>query len=101
MNDQNSNSSLGLAMGGGGSGGPPNKKPKMRIGKVGKPACLEYIDRANAYYRHCRIGLAGLPEFAEDLTDLEHFGIPTELKTIGIYQVPVLPWGWHCQVADC
>jgi len=91
-----------LSLGGGGSGGPPKPKKKtMRVGKVGKPGWLEYLDQANSYYRHCQIGMTALPEFAEDLTDLNSFGIPVELKTIGIYQVPVMPWGWHSEVVDC
>lgn len=92
----------GLAMGGGGGGGrkPPGKPRPPSTAKVEKPWWLKQVDRANNYYKHARIGLEAHPVLEEDTANLESFGLPVELRMIGIYEVPVFPWGWHPVVAD-
>ena len=58
------------------------------------------LDRAEAYYRHCRIGMAAHPSFAEENEDLASFGIPVQIKVIGVHDVPVMPWGWHPHIGE-
>lgn len=88
--------------GGGGSRKPPPKKPEPpatlapELVKV-----LDMLDRAQGFYIKCRRGLEALPYFDEDLEPLEDFGVPAELKTVGNFQVPVLPWGWHLDPVNC
>lgn len=59
---------------------------------------IQAVDQADAYYRHCRLGLTALPVL--DAEDLTHFGIPCELRIVSVHEVPVLPWGWWVPVSD-
>lgn len=68
--------------------------------QVKRPWWLVQLDRAEMYYRHCRLGMTAHPSFSEENEDLTSFGIPVQLKVMGVHDVPVMPWGWHPYVGE-
>lgn len=88
--------------GGGGGGGNPKKQSQDKVELCPEiKGVLSKLAAAERFYRHSKIGLEALPVFQEEYSDLTHFGIPIEMKTISIYEVPVLPNGWHVPVEQC
>ena len=71
---------------------------------MSKVACLDYLDKASAFYRHMRWGRESLPTFAEDLPEEQHFGMDVKWVSIGSdpdVVIPVTAWGAHLLPTPC